>query len=107
MKIETYIEVIKALTLSGEEKQMVIDKRKGQCICKQCPNYLECSPEEDELAMCTLGKSECITVEKACICPKCPLYPEIELKNQFYCIRGSEKQQLVIEVLEVRKEWIK
>ena len=107
MNVETYMEMVKALSLSPEERLMVIEKRKKQCICKTCPNYKECSAEEDELAFCTLGKSECIADERGCICPTCPLAKELNLKNQFYCVRGSENQQVLVNVLQVRGEWVK
>lgn len=106
MNVETYMTMMKALDLSSGERMMILEKRKNQCICKQCPSYKECSAEEDELAFCTYGKSDCISEEKKCICSTCPLATELGLKNQFHCIRGSEKQQLLLETLEVRKEWV-
>ncbi len=107
MDVETYVQMIKALEISSGERLMIIEKRQKQCICRQCPSYKECSPEEDELAFCTFGKSSCIKEEKACLCSTCPLAKELGLKNEFFCTRGSEKQQILLETLEVRHSWVK
>jgi len=107
MDIKAYQQMMEALDLSTEEKLMILRKREEQCICPQCPNYKECNPEENELAFCSTGKSACIAEEKKCICPTCPLAAELGLNNTFYCTRGSEKQQMLLETLQVRKHWVR
>jgi hypothetical protein len=106
MDIQTYQDLMQAIDLSKEERKLILEKREKQCICKQCPTYKECSAGEEAFVFCTIGRSECITNEIECICPTCPFAAEFGLKNKFYCIRGVEKQQLLLETLQVRKEWI-
>jgi len=71
-----------------EEKLPMV---KEQCICKTCPTYVS---EETELGFChpLIGKSKIISEEKGCDCPKCPVYKMMELKNGYYCTRGSEME---------------
>ncbi len=107
MDIQAYQQMMEALSLSKRERLLIVEKREQQCICPQCPNYKECNVEENELAFCTTGKSVCITKEKQCICPTCPLAAELGLNNTFYCTRGSETQQMLLETLQVRKSWVK
>ncbi|NYT06533.1 MAG: DUF2769 domain-containing protein [Methanomicrobiales archaeon] len=98
---------MQVLDLSDQEKQTIIDKRTGQCICPQCPTYKECQAPAKEAVFCTIGKSGCITKEVKCICSTCPFAAEFGLKNMFYCTRGSEKQQLLLETMQVRSEWVR
>ena len=48
--------------------------------------------EEMESGFChpLIGKSKIITEEKGCNCADCPIYVPMELKNGYYCTRGSE-----------------
>jgi hypothetical protein len=71
-----------------EKKKMVL----GICVCKGCPSFMDCG---EDIGYCfpTIGKSRCITEEKGCICGGCPVYAKLELKNAYYCTRGSEKEQ--------------
>jgi len=71
-----------------ERKKMVL----GMCICKSCPTYVECG-EAGGYCFPLIGKSGCIKEEKQCTCGKCPVYSKMDLKNMFYCTRGSEKEQ--------------
>lgn len=36
--------------------------------------------------------SNCIREEKGCVCGGCPVYVEMNLENEYYCIKGSEKE---------------
>lgn len=68
----------------------------GECICEQCPSYLDCSKNskgKKELGFCFEGKSKCIKIEKGCICGGCPVKIKLKLKNVYFCTKGSEKQQ--------------
>jgi hypothetical protein len=107
MEINAYKQMMASLDLSKEEKLMILEKRGKQCVCQNCPTYKECNVEMDEVAFCTTGKSDCIRKEVQCLCTTCPLAKELGLENMFYCTRGSEKQQLLLETLQTRKEWIK
>lgn len=72
-----------------EKKKTVIEL----CTCPRCPSYVECD-EKGGFCFPTIGKSGCIESEKGCICPGCPVTEKIGLKNNFYCTRGSENEQL-------------
>lgn len=72
-----------------EKKKMVLE----MCICKTCPSFVECG-EQGGFCFPTIGKSDCIKEEKGCICGTCPVYSKMELKNMYYCTRGSEKEQM-------------
>jgi hypothetical protein len=104
MEIQQFITMMNSLTLSSEEKLQIIGQRQKECLCPTCPTFVDCSVEEDDRAFCTIGKSGCISEEKGCLCPTCPVAARLELKNRFYCTRGSENQQLILEAMEVRKE---
>ena len=79
--------------MSNNENRM-IHKKKKDCICIGCPTYNECAQKNNELLFCFLGKSlNCIKKELGCICPACPITQEMELENDYFCTRGSEKEQ--------------
>jgi flagellar biosynthesis component FlhA len=80
--------------MSEEERMKVVEAKKNLCICGGCPSYTQCAGEKEELLYCTLGKSPaCITEEKGCICPQCPITDQMGLKHEYYCTKGSEKEQ--------------
>ncbi|UCG37560.1 MAG: DUF2769 domain-containing protein [Candidatus Bathyarchaeota archaeon] len=80
--------------MSGEEMQKAIEAKKKLCICRDCPSYNECAKESNELLYCAIGKSpKCITGEVGCICPGCPVTEQMGLKSEYFCTRGSEKEQ--------------
>lgn len=80
--------------LSEKDRGKKIDDLKKLCICEGCPTYNECAGNENELLYCVLGKSpNCIVKEVTCLCPDCPITEQLGLKNQFFCTRGSERDQ--------------
>ena len=87
--------------LSGSEEKMdmtevelINDRLKKRCICPDCPSYDECAKMDGELLFCSYGRSQkCIENEKGCTCPDCPVFKKLELKNSYYCTRGSEREQ--------------
>lgn len=112
--------MLKTLHLTPDERGLIIEKRKKQCVCNICPTYRACAvkgetkisgggPAEGESewvlpgesAFCTLGKSTCIEGEVECLCSTCPLSREMGLKYSFYCTRGSETQQKIRDVIGV------
>lgn len=105
MDIPAFENMMKSISLSSEEKLIVVQRRKDRCICMKCPSYTECGVEDEELAFCTTGKNEnCVVSELGCICGECPVAKELELKHAYYCLRGSENQQAVLAALEVRQD---
>jgi hypothetical protein len=95
--------MVKSIKLTPDERQLIVLKRRKQCICDICPTYRECTEEGGgENAFCTLGKSMCITDELECLCSTCPLSREMDLRYAFYCTRGSENQQHVRDILGIK-----
>ncbi len=114
--------MLRTLHLTPEERELIIEKRKKQCICDMCPTYKACTVKEEagskasdapaegesewalhaECAFCTLGKSACIEGEVECLCSTCPLSREMGLRYSYYCTRGSETQQKIRDVIGVR-----
>jgi hypothetical protein len=74
---------------------MTMDRKKGigLCMCRICPSFVDC---KEEIAYClaTSGTSTCIREEKGCLCPACPVLESEGFSHVFYCIRGSETDQL-------------
>jgi hypothetical protein len=72
-----------------------MEKKRGieLCICTMCPSYIAC---EEEIAYCLAvsGKSTCIREEQGCLCPGCPVREEEGFSHVYFCIRGSETEQL-------------
>ncbi len=80
--------------MTKEDMMKMVESKKKLCTCAECPTYNECARENEELLYCALGKSQnCITEESGCICPSCPLTEQMGLNHQFFCTRGSEKEQ--------------
>jgi len=97
--------MLRSLNLTSEEREMVVEKRKEQCICDICPTFQACKGEKGEIeafAFCTLGASACIETEVECLCSTCPLSREMGLAFSFYCTRGSETQQKIRDVIGVK-----
>lgn len=77
-----------------DELMYKIEDYKSLCICPSCPTYSKCAQEKGELLYCLLGKSPmCITEEMGCICPACPVWEKTDFKNEYYCTKGTEKEQ--------------
>ena len=91
-KFEQAMEQMSQMT--QEDRMKMVESKKKLCVCGGCPTYNDCARKKKELLFCALGKSQvCITEERGCICPSCPLTEQMGLKNQFFCTRGSEKDQ--------------
>ncbi|NYB51012.1 MAG: DUF2769 domain-containing protein [Methanobacteriaceae archaeon] len=75
-----------------EMNKMFLDEMGDQCICPDCPMYNQCAQEKYEGLYCFLGKSECNLEEDDCICPECEVTENLELKNDLFCIKGTEKE---------------
>ena len=65
----------------------------GLCICSMCPSYVDCS-EDIAYCLAPTGRSTCIRNENGCLCPGCPVLEQEGLQHVYYCIRGSETDQL-------------
>ncbi len=90
-KFDQYMESMK--DFGPEEVRNLIEENKKKCVCAKCPSYNDCAARKRELLYCLVGKSrECQLDELGCICPDCPVTVELDLKNLYYCTRGSEKE---------------
>lgn len=65
----------------------------GLCICAMCPSYTNCN-EEIAFCLAPTGRSACIREEKGCLCPGCAVLEKEGLQHVYYCIRGTETDQL-------------
>ncbi len=72
-----------------KRKQLVL----SMCTCKDCPTWVE-GAEPIGFCFPAIGKNPKITEEKGCICPACPVFKEMSLTKDYYCMRGSEMEQL-------------
>ena len=80
--------------MGKEEREKMVEAAKKFCVCGSCPSYNDCAREKKELLFCALGESPmCIMKEQGCICPSCPVAEQMGLKNEYFCTRGSEKEQ--------------
>lgn len=70
----------------------LLDELGNLCVCPDCPMYNQCAQEKYEGLYCFLGKSECALEEDDCICPECEVYEDLDLKNDLFCIKASEKE---------------
>lgn len=85
-----------------------------KCLCRKCPTYRfaydQKSMPEDMTRMiegdtsdverlegvfCASGKSSFIEERKGCICGNCEVFKENGLKNGYYCLEGTEDEQLI------------
>jgi len=83
--------------ISSEEMMKKFEEMKEICknYCGECPSYT--GTGETELVFCSTGSSAIIRVEKGCLCPNCPVTRMMSLRWEFYCTRGSAKEQAGIE----------
>ncbi|HIJ07506.1 MAG: hypothetical protein XE11_1022 [Methanomicrobiales archaeon 53_19] len=106
-KFEKYLALLTdhPLVLSPAERAGIILARKEHCICSTCPTYRECAEKAGDHAFCTIGKSRdgCITDEsRGCNCPDCAVYRDVGFEKDLFCTRGTEQQQRILSVLEMR-----
>jgi hypothetical protein len=93
--LDKFEEVMKMMSkMTDEERMKSMKDKKSLCICGSCPSYNDCAKDKGELLYCSLGASpSCITEAPACICGACPVTTKMGLKNQYFCTKGSEKEQ--------------
>lgn len=81
------------INMEEKKKQMI-----SLCICPGCPSYKICTdlgiPKELLFCFESVGRSKCITKGRGCICRGCPVTKQLGLKNMYFCLHGSEKEQL-------------
>ena len=91
-KFEEMMQMMSKMT--EKERMKAIADSKALCICPDCPSYTECAQKKGEVFYCAVGRSPmCISKESGCICPACPITEKMGLTNQYFCTRGTEKEQ--------------
>lgn len=62
-----------------------------KCLCPGCPSYNSCAEGKGEALYCAqqIGKSACEYQMNGCLCGGCPVHEENDLKDGYFCIRGS------------------
>lgn len=91
---ESFAEKMAAMgNMSEDEVANMIEEIKGVCqhYCQECPTYDETG--ETGLAFCTMGKSDSVTGEGGCMCTGCPVADKMSLEWDYYCIKGSGREQ--------------
>jgi hypothetical protein len=77
--------------LSPDDKKKKMDAFLDKCACPTCPTYTECSKNDQEGIFCLMGNSfRCINEIKGCNCPTCLVENDLTMKDNMYCMRGSE-----------------
>jgi hypothetical protein len=80
--------------MTPEQQKSGMEMTRAKCLCPGCPTYTGCAGKSKELVFCATGRSfVCISDDKGCKCPGCPVTPEYGMKNQKFCLRGSEPAQ--------------
>ena len=85
---------MKAMAGMPQEKMMKrVQGIKKVCkdYCGKCPSYT--GTGETDFGFCATGKSSKITEEKGCICAGCPITKGMALRWEYYCTRGSDREQ--------------
>jgi hypothetical protein len=82
----------KMSSMSGAERDAMMNSARAACTCGKCPTYNDCGRSKGELLFCATGKSACAIKKKACLCPGCPVTPMLGLMHGYYCASGSEKE---------------
>jgi hypothetical protein len=91
-------EMEKMSKMTEKERMKAVEETRAQCICPECPTYNECAKEKNQLYYCGIGESPtCIIKEQGCICPACTVTEKMGYTNQFFCTRGTEKEQRGME----------
>ena len=83
--------------LSDEEKAKKIEEVKQVCrdFCGVCPSYA--GTGEKDYGFCATGRAHAISVEDGCICESCPITDGLSLRWEYYCTRGSGREQAAQE----------
>lgn len=74
-----------------EERDAKIAELTKMCICGACPTYI--GTGETVLMFCETGRSKIIEKGNGCICPGCPVQKSLAQRWNYYCLKGSAKEQ--------------
>lgn len=90
--MDKFDQIMKSIkTLSPEDKMRKMQMFINKCACPTCPTYTECAKNDQEGIFCLMGNSfRCINQINGCNCPTCPVENDLSMKDNMYCMRGSE-----------------
>jgi len=91
---KSFADVVKMMgEMSPEEMKASVEDSMKVCAeyCGKCPSYE--GTGETDLLFCAKGKSDVITDEKGCTCGGCPVQASMMLEWDYYCTKGSGRQQ--------------
>ena len=106
--MDTFEQMVRGWTgMTPEQQKSGMELTRRKCRCPTCPSYTSCAGKSGELVFCATGRSfVCITGDRGCVCPSCPVTPEYGMKNQKFCLRGSEPaQRYVGTVMGSSPDW--
>ncbi len=81
--------------MSEEEMKSAIEENPKLYVCPTC--LTQTGTGESKAFFCGMGKSEIISEEKGCTYPECPVTEKMGLRWQYYCIKGTGREQLALE----------
>jgi hypothetical protein len=77
--------------MSADEKLVKMQSYMNMCACSKCASYANCGKIEKDAVFCLKGPSTmCADNMMNCICTSCPVESKLMMKNQMYCLNGSE-----------------
>ncbi len=91
---KTFEEIMEGMMkLSEAERSAKMGEAARICrdFCGECPSYT--GTGETALLFCANGKSEKIKEEKGCLCGGCPVQKNMALRWNYYCTKGSGREQ--------------
>jgi hypothetical protein len=94
MQPSSFEDVMKMMgQMTAEEMNAAMEEKSKICatMCGTCPSYE--GTGEEKLLFCATGKSDVITEEKGCTCGGCAVQDQMMLRWDYYCMKGSGKDQ--------------
>ena len=77
--------------MGQNEKMMKMQMYMDMCSCPKCPSYMDCSKMDSDAMFCLKGPSMmCSEPMNACNCKTCMVEKDLMMKDQMYCMNGSE-----------------
>jgi len=65
------------------------ETNRDNCLCPNCPTYVECMMLEEEALFCGTSVTMCEDVERqGCVCGRCSVHAAYDLASVYYCIEG-------------------
>lgn len=88
---EELMEMMSEMPVEEMEKKMEEMTKICQTQCGKCPSYE--GTGETKFLFCGNGESDKISEEKGCTCGGCQVQKDMMLRWDYYCMKGSGKDQ--------------